>query len=155
MAQMSERAIIDDFLAQKRIAIVGVSRKSTEFANGLFRFMRDQGYDVVPVNPNAAELEGATAYPSVKAIPGSVDAALIMTPPRVTEAVVRDCAEAGIPRVWLHRAIGDGATSEAAIAFCRENGIDVVPGRCPYMFLGGFPHNLHGWILKITGNFPT
>lgn len=155
---MSEKALIDDFLAQKRIAVVGVSRSSEAFANSLFRDLRDQGYDVVPVNPNADDaLEGATAYPSVKDIPGGVDAALILVTPEATEQVVRDCAEAGIRRVWIQGIMGEDnlePAKQAGVALARQHNLDVIPGRCPYMFVGGTFHKLHGWFLKIINKYP-
>mgnify|MGYP005833580969 CR=1 FL=1 len=157
MADRSEKALIDDFLAQKRIAIVGVSRDKDELANALFRSLRDQGHEVVPVNPNAAELEGQPAYPNVKAIPGGADAALIMVSPSATEQAVRDCADAGVKRVWVYGIMGESslpAEKQAAVAFCREHGIDVIPGRCPYMFIGSFMHKAHGWFLKIVDKYP-
>jgi len=84
-----------------------------------------------------------------------VDAALLLTSPPATEAVVRDCVKAGIRRVWMHRASGKGAVSKEAVQFCREWGIQVIPGECPFMFFPnpGF-HGIHGFIRKITGSYP-
>ena len=150
---------IEDFLAQKRIAIVGLSRDEKHFSVMLFAEFRKRGYDVVPVNPNAQEILGHHCFAHLREIHPPVEAVLLMTSPTVTEAAVRECAEAGVKRVWLYRAgsIGDavGAVSEKAVEFCRDNGIDVVPGACPFMF---FPnnglHKVHGWLEKIAGGFP-
>jgi predicted CoA-binding protein len=79
-----------------------------------------------------------------------------MTSPEATETVVNDCAQAGIRRVWMHRAGGKGAVSQQAVQFCRERGIQVIPGQCPFMFLpdtAGF-HRFHGFVRKITGRYP-
>ncbi|MEE8347346.1 MAG: CoA-binding protein, partial [Dehalococcoidia bacterium] len=91
---------VDDFLAQKRIAVVGVSRSGREAANMVYRKLRGAGYQVFAVNPNADEVEGDTCFPNLTSIPGSVEAVVIATAPEVTESVVRDCAEQGISRVW-------------------------------------------------------
>ncbi len=148
--------IIEEFLACKRIAMVGVSRKQGDFTLTLFQELCRRGYDVIPVNPQASEILGRRCFARVQDIQPPADAALLMTPPEVTEIVVRDCAEAGIQRVWMHRASGQGAVSQNAVEFCRERGICVVPGQCPLMFLpqAGTIHRLHGLIRKATRRYP-
>lgn len=147
---------IEDFLAQKRIAMAGVSRDSANFSVALFDELCRRGYDVVPVNPNVAEVKGRRCFARVQDIQPPVDAALLMTAPNETEAVVNDCAEAHIPRIWMYRAAGKGAVSARAVEFCRQRGLQVVPGECPYMFLPGAAgiHRFHGFIRKITGGYP-
>lgn len=152
----STRQAIQDFLAQKRIALVGASRNPKDFNTCMFRDLREQGYDVVPVNPGAKEIDGVPCYESVQAIQPPVDAVLIMTRADAAATVVNDCQQAGIKRIWLYRASGKGAVSDAAIDFCKRNGITVVPGACPYMFLPktAWVHRLHGAFLKIFGAYP-
>ena len=150
------RTQIDDFLAQKRLALVGVSREAEDFSRRLFQELRERGYDVVPVNPAAAEIDGQRCFARVQDIAPAVDTALLLTSPEATDQVVQDCVEAGITRVWMHRGAGVGAVSDAAVKFCDEHGIQVVAGFCPYMFLpdAGFVHRLHGFAKKITGSYP-
>lgn len=145
------RELAEDFLAQKRLAMVGVSRQPQDFSRGLFRELCRRGYDVVPVNPEATEVEGRRCFARVQDIAPPVDGVLLLTPPRVTETVVRDCAETGIRRVWMHRGGGVGAVSEAAVKFCQERNIAVVAGWCPYMFLpqAAWFHRLHGWLRRL------
>lgn len=148
--------IIEDFLSQKRIALVGMSRDPKSFSALLFKELSSRGYDLVPVNPNVQEVLGRKCFARVQDIQPPVDAALLLTSPQVTDAVVRDCAECGIRRVWMHRAGGQGAVSENAIDFCREREIRVIPGECPLMFLpqiGGI-HGLHGFFRKLFGRYP-
>lgn len=147
---------IEDFLAQKRIAMVGVSRSPASFSVSVFKEFCQRGYDMVPVNPNTKELLGHKCFTRVQDIDPPVDAALLMTSPEATEKVVGDCAEAGVRRVWMHRAGGAGAVSDKAVLFCQEHNIRVVPGECPLMFLthSGWFHRLHGFIRKITGRYP-
>lgn len=154
--QKASLEMIDNFLSHKRIAMVGLSRERKEFSSMLFEEFRRRGYDVVPVNPGARELFGCRSFARVQDIQPPVEAVLLMTSPQVTEMVVKDCAEAGIQRVWMYRAGGPGAVSEAAIQFCREHGIEVIPGECPFMFWrnAGFGHRLHGFILKLIGRYP-
>lgn len=147
---------IEDFLAQKRIALIGVSRKPGSFSVPMFQELTRRGYDVVPVNPNIPEFQGRRCFARVQEIQPPVQAALLMTSPEVTDTVVRDCAEARIPRVWMHQGVGQGAVSPQAVEFCRERGIRVVPGQCALMFLpeSGAIHRLHGFIRKLTGRYP-
>ena len=152
----STRELIDVFLAHKRLAIVGVSRNERDFTRVMFRAFAERGYEVVPVNPRVAEIDGRACYRHLQEINPPVSAALIMTTPSETEAVVQDCVKAGIKLIWLYRAVGKGAVSENAISFCAEHSIEVIPGYCPYMFFpdAGFGHRLHGMILKLTGRYP-
>ena len=148
--------LIADFLAQKRIAMVGISRNPKDFSASLFQELCRRGYDVVPVNPNASEVLGNPCFAQVQDIQPKVDAVLLMTTPAVTDIVVADCVSAGVSIVWMYRAAGKGAVSEKAIAFCQEHGIRVIAGQCPFMFLEGGEaiHRLHGLFRKITGRYP-
>ena len=133
MATMKEAA--STFLANKRIAVTGVSRKPKEHgSNVVFKRLRDRGYDVFAVNPNADEVEGAPSYHDLKSIPGGVDAVVIATAPDKAEATMRECAELGIKQVWMHRSYGQGSVSDTATAYGRLHGITVIDGGCPLMF---------------------
>lgn len=148
---------IESFLAQKRIAMIGISHDARNFSVTLFDELTRRGYDVIPVNPHLPQIHGKTCYPRAQDIRPPVEGAILMTSPAVTEAVVRDCAEAGIKQVWMYSAgLGGGAVSPNAIKFCREHGIEVIPGECPYMFLPnvGFGHRIHRFVRKITGHYP-
>jgi uncharacterized protein len=123
------------FLARERIAVTGVSRTPKGHgANLVYQRLRDRGYQVFAVNPNAQQVEGDPSYPSVRSIPGGVEAVVIGTRPESAEATMRDCAELGIDQVWMHRLYGTGSVSEAAATYGREHGITVIDGGCPLMF---------------------
>jgi predicted CoA-binding protein len=147
---MSLREEIDGFLHEKRIAMAGVSTDPKHFSRTLFRDLQARGYQMVPVNPKTSEIEGQQCYPSVREIGPAPDAVLVMTPAAQTDVIARDCLAAGVKRMWMYRAVGAGAVSATAVRFCHDNGIHVVAGECPYMFLpdAGFPHNVHGWFRK-------
>ena len=149
-------ADVRDFLNQRRIAFVGVSRNPKDFSRMLFREMCNKGYDVIPVNPAATELEGRRCFRRIQEIDPPVEGALLMTRPQDTEGVVRDCVDAGIRRVWMHRGGGQGAVSKEAADLCHEKGIGLVEGYCPFMFLPGTPffHRIHGFLLKLAGGYP-
>ena len=128
--------VVGDFLAQRRLAVVGVSRRKFDFSRRLFRELRDLGYDVVPVNPQATQIEGRRCYARVSEIDPPVDAAVIITPPEETDAVVADCLAAGVLRVWLHHGrVGRGAVAPGALALGEAAGMTMIAGFCPFMFL--------------------
>lgn len=154
--QSASLATIEDFLAQKRIAMVGISRERRSDSALIFEELSRRGYDIVPVNPNLQEALGKRCFARVQDIQPPVLAALLMTSPEVTDTVVSDCAEAGIRRIWMYRGIGKGSVSSRAVAFCEERGIAVIPGECPFMFLPGTGgvHRFHGFMRKLTGHYP-
>lgn len=152
---ITTRGDVEDFLLQHRIAMVGISRDPKDFSRSLFREMRRCGYDMVPVNLFAEELEGEECFQSLCSVRPKVDAVLLMTPFWEAERVVHQCAEVGIARVWMYRAGKKGAATEKAIDYCRDHDIRVVEG-CPLMFIRGtsFPHHVHGFLLKLVGQYP-
>ena len=133
MLTMQEAA--SQFLANKRIAVTGVSRTAKNHgANTVFNRLRERGYDVFAVNPNADQVEGTHSYHDLKSIPGGVDAVVIATAPHNAEGTMRECDELGIKQVWMHRSYGPGSVSNTAAAYGREHGITVIDGGCPLMF---------------------
>lgn len=153
---MSSMAIIQDFLAQKRIAVVGVSHDPKDFSRGLLRAMRERGYEVVAINPELKLADDAPCFARLDEVHPPVDGVLVMTSPAITDQIVQECAKLGIPRVWMYRAGGEGAVSPQAIEYCEEHGIAVVPGECPYMFFAdsSWFHRVHGFIKWISGSYP-
>jgi predicted CoA-binding protein len=153
---MATKATIDLFLSDHRLAVVGVSRDGKDFSRAVFRAVLARGYDAVPVNPAGGEMEGRACARSVGAVRPPVEAALLLTPPAATSEVVKECADAGVRRVWMHRGGGRGAVSDDAVAFCREHGMEVVDGACPFMFLPrtGFLHGVHRLVLRLKGRLP-
>jgi uncharacterized protein len=133
MQSINEAA--EEFLASRRVAVTGVSRTpKTHGANNVYRRLRDRGYQVFAINPNTGQVEGDRCYHDLKSIPGGVDAVVIGTRPEIAEDTMRECAELGITRVWMHRGPGAGSVSAAATGYGREHGITVIDGGCPLMF---------------------
>jgi predicted CoA-binding protein len=153
-------ARVDDFLAQKRIAIAGVSRnKGTHPAGNLiYHRLKTTGHEVFAVNPHMQNFEGDRCYPDLRSIPGGVDGVVIITRPELTDRIVQDCVDAGVHRVWMHQSLGKGTSvSPAAVEYCRAHDISVIAGACPMMFGDGvdFGHTCMRWILKISRGLPT
>lgn len=153
---MSPLQRIQEFLGLKRFAFVGVSRQATDFSRSLYREFLQRGYQAVPVNPQVADVEGQRCFAHVKDIQPPVEGALLMTDAAAIDELVRECADAGITKVWLYRGVGTGSVSADAVRFCEAHGISVVPGECPFMFLPGsaIVHRFHGFVRKITGAYP-
>jgi uncharacterized protein len=145
-------ASVQEFMRQRTLAVVGVSRSGKKFANFAYRELRGKGYRLFPVNPAADTIEGDPCYPSLMRLPEAVDAALIIVPPAQAERVVRDAATAGIKRVWLQQ----GAESEAALKTCELYGITVVAGECVLMFAeqAAWFHRAHRFGRQLMGTLP-
>ena len=152
---------VHDFLAQKRIAVAGVSRSKSKHPVGnlIYKRLKSTGHDVFAVNPHMQTFEGDRCYPDVQSIPGGVGGVVIITRPEVTERIVHDCREAGVGRVWMHQSIAKGTTSVSpdAVDYCRRHDICVIAGGCPMMYGpdADFGHTCMRWILKLTGGLPT
>jgi uncharacterized protein len=149
----------NDFLAQKRIAVAGVSRDNSRHptANLIYHRLKKTGHEVFPVNPQMQTFEGDRCYPNLQAIPGGVDGVVIVTRPETTERIVHDCGDAGVRRVWMHQSIGKGSSvSKEAVEYCRQRDISVIAGGCPMMYGAGvdFGHTCMRWILRLTGGLP-
>lgn len=149
---MNSKKIVEEFLAQKKIAVVGVSRKKTKFGNAIYRELKQKGYTVFPINPNIKEYEGVICYPDLYSLPEKIDAVVINVPPEQTEKVVREANEIGITKVWLQQ----GSQSENAVKYCNENGIDCVSNECILMFAqpSAFIHRAHKWVWGVFGKLP-
>jgi hypothetical protein len=147
---------VDDFLSQKRIAVAGVSRDGAAVGNSIYKKLRDGGYKVYAINPNATEIEGDRCYPSLSALPEAVDGVVIATHPQVTAEVARECAAQGISRVWIHSSFGQGSYSDEAVEFCRAHDITVIPAGCPMMFCEpvDVAHKCFRWFFGMTGKIP-
>ena len=158
--------LVKDFLAQQRIAVVGVSRTREDAANLIYRKLRGAGYRVFAINPKTDIFEGDPCYPDLKSLPEPVEGVVIITRPAIAEQIVRQCVELGIPRVWMHCSLGTRpklgkklaatitSVSEEAVRLCRENNIAVIPGGCPMMFCEpvDFGHKCMRWSLRLLGS---
>ena len=151
-------AAIRDFLAQKRIAVAGVSREKggKHGGNIVYQRFKERGYEVFAVNPNADTVEGDPCYRSLAAIPGGVDAVVIATAPSVAPSVVAECKELGITRIWMHRSFAGGSVSKEAHELCRQSGIASIAGGCPLMYgpTSGGGHRFMKLFLGLFGQAP-
>lgn len=159
MAKIDE--LVQDFLTQKKIAVVGVSDKRETGCNLAYTKFKENGYRVFAVNPRINEFNGDPCYPDLKTIPEKPDAVFILTNPNVTDQIVQQCVDLGIKHVWMHcmmgtkpgLAAGMTSVSRGAVTVCRQNGIAVIPGSCPNQFLApDFGHAMMRGLWRLFGN---
>jgi predicted CoA-binding protein len=155
MNSMKEAA--SEFLGKKRVAVTGVSRRpQSHGSNVVYKRLRDRGYEVFAINPNADSVEGDRCYENLKSVPGGVEAVVIGTRPETADATMRECVELGIKHVWMHRGPGAGSVSRSATEYGREHDVTVIDGGCPCMFepTADFGHKVARLVLSATGNVP-
>ena len=144
------------FLAAKRVVVAGVSRDGRSPANAILRRLRDTGHEVIPVNPQAAEVEGLTCYRDIRAVPGPIDSVMVVTHPSVAADVARGAVEKGAAHIWFHRSFGSGSVSAEALAACRAAGVEPIVGGCPLMYCQPVDpgHRLFRWWLRWRHRIP-
>jgi predicted CoA-binding protein len=147
---MLQVGLIHQFLAEKTIAVVGVSRDGDLPANHIYKKLRENNYRVYPVNPNAETVEGDKCYRSIGSLPSKPDAVMLASTPRVSEEVVTECITSGIKNIWMHRGIGEGSYSSVAEKYCRDHNVEPITNGCPMMFVGKVDwfHKFFRWIKK-------
>lgn len=152
------RDAASEFLANKRVAVTGVSRRGQSHgSNVIYKRLRDRGYEVFAVNPNATQVEGDPCYQDLKSIPGGVDWVVIGTRPVTADATMRECEELGIKRVWMHQpSFGPGSVSPTAAQYGRQQGMTVIDGGCPCMFdpTADPGHKVLRVLGRLTGKVP-
>jgi predicted CoA-binding protein len=148
---VTTRSSVEQFLAQRSLGLVGVSRGGRKFGNTVLRELTKRGYRVSVVHPEAAEIDGVRCVPSVSALPEEVGGLVLVVPPGQTEKVVREATLRGVRHIWMQQ----GSESPAAIELCRGSGIDVVHGECVLMYAepAGI-HRFHHWLWKLLGKLP-
>ena len=147
---------IREFLGQKRIAVIGVSRNPKDFSRSLFKEFVARGYETVAVNPNATEVDGSQFCPRLADVRPAPDAVLLMTPQAITEDLMQDCAKAGVRHVWIYGYNGRSKVSPLSLSRLRIAGVNVINGECPFMFLNnsGGIHRFHGFVRKVFHSYP-
>ena len=146
-----------EFLAHRRVAVTGVSRTpGSHGSNVVYSRLKERGYDVFAVNPNAEQVEGDRCYPNLRSIPDGVEAVVIATRPERAQDTIRECEELGITQVWMHRSFGGGSVSKEAAQYGRDHGMTVIDGGCPLMFEPASDpgHRMMRWAFTVNGHVP-
>jgi len=150
---MSHQESVQEFLAQKRIAVSGLSRTQDSGSGAIYLKLSDNGYQVFALHPEAESLHGDPCYASLSAIPDGVDAVFIMNSPDVSEKIVDEALGLGIRHVWMHNnTLMPSSASPSATEKCRQAGVNVISVGCPMMFLEpDFFHSCMRWFIRATG----
>jgi len=149
------KAIIEKFVSDKNIALIGVSANKQKFGNALLHELTKKGYTVFPVHPMLGEVEGIKCFPDIKTLPENVTNLVVVVNSLATEQLIPQLKSSSIKRIWMHRGVGKGSGSAAAIESCKESGIEVVYGFCPMMFFNPSGiHSFHFWMRKKFGKIP-
>jgi predicted CoA-binding protein len=154
MNQLRER--VDAFMERSRIAFVGVSRDEKSFSRTLYREFAHRGYDLAPVNPAAEEIDGVPAFASLRDVDPPAEAALLMVPKESIKPAIEECADAGVPHVWVYGVGMPDEVSRRAKELAKERNVEIIAGYCPYMFFedAGVIHRFHAWIMRGIGALP-
>ncbi len=146
-----------EFLSHQRVAVTGVSRSPANHgSNVVYQRLKERGYEVYPVNPNAEEIDGDPCFPDLHAIPGGVEWVVVGTRPERAQATLEECADLGIKDVWMHRSFGGGSVSADAAAYGRSHGMTVIDGGCPLMFepTSDPGHKVIKWVCRANHHLP-
>jgi len=152
--------LVQDFLAQKKIAVVGVSDKRETGCNMAYKKFKESGYQVFPINPRLSTYDGAACYPDLRSVPEKPDAVFILANPKVTDQMVQQCVDLGVKHIWMHCMMGTKpglasnmtSVSQEAVEMCKANGIAVIPGSCPNQFLKpDFGHKMMRGLWRMFG----
>jgi predicted CoA-binding protein len=152
VAEMTHQERVQDFLGQKRIAVSGLSRSKDSGAGAIYLKLRNNGYQVFPLHPEAEALHGDQCYPNLGAIPDGVDAVFIMNSPDISGQIADEAVKLGIKHVWMHNnTLMPSSVSKEAVERCREANVNVIDVGCPMMFLEpDVFHKCMGWFLRVT-----
>ncbi len=147
---------IEKFLKHGTIAFVGVSRQEKDFSRLLFREFLKRGYQGIPVNPHAAQIDDRPCLAKISGTDKNVKAAMLLTAPQQTEAVVRECLRSGVSDIWIVNRKGYEALENGTKQQLKDSGVSLIAGECPFMFLedAAWIHRFHGWMKKMTGGYP-
>jgi hypothetical protein len=144
---------IKSFISKKNIAVVGVSSKGKGFGTAVYKHLKENNYNVFPVNINGGFYEQEKLFKDLYEINQPIEAVVTVVPPSETENVVRDAIKLGIKNIWMQQ----GSESKSAIEFCKQNNVNVVHGECILMFAEPVKsiHSFHRWLWKLIGKYPT
>lgn len=149
---MVSKQNIADFFAGGKIAVAGVSRDEKKFSTQAFKHLLVNGFDAVPVNPNADSIGGINCFPSAGAVPDDYRSLLIITPKGRTNGVLEDALGRGYDNIWIQQF----SDTPDALKAGRESGANFISKKCIFMFTEPVKgiHKFHRTIMGIFGRLP-
>lgn len=143
---------IQKFFAPRKIAIAGASRSTKKFGGSIFKELREKGFVLYPINPNADEIQGVKCYRSVDELPADVEHLFIVTPKEETESVAQAAIRKGMKMIWIQQK----SDTPEAVKIIEEAGIPLIYKRCIMMFADPVKsvHAFHRFFVKAFGSYP-
>ena len=140
-----------DFLNCKRIALYGISKTETKFGNSIYRELKARGYSVFPMHTDLDKFDGDNCYRSLTDISPQVDGVFINVKPEKVIGILQEVNKTGIKKVWLQQ----GAESEDALKFAKENELALSTNGCILMYLEPVSglHSFHRWIWRLVKKY--
>jgi predicted CoA-binding protein len=143
---------INDFLSVKEMAIAGASRNKKKFGGMVFQELKEKGYKLYPVNPNAETIDEIQCYKTVSELPSAATNLYIVTPKANTAQIIKEAISKGIQNIWIQQQ----SDSSEALELAKANGINLIYGECIIMFISPKQsfHKIHRFIRNIFGGMP-
>jgi uncharacterized protein len=147
---------IYDFLSKRRLAMIGLSRNEKDFSRVLFAEFQDRGYEMIGVHPEPDKFTGFKVFSSVNEIGSQVEGAILMTPGKLNDGLIRECLDTGLDQIWVYGVSGSVYANRELVNECRERSVNFVSSHCPFMFFpgAGFIHRFHAGVLKLISRYP-
>ncbi len=142
---------VKEFVQNKRLAIVGVSRSGQKFGNIAFKELKTRGYDVFAVHPEVQEIAGEKCYPNLSALKGQIDGVVVCVPPSQGMQVLQEAANCGMNQVWIQQQ----ADSPELLAAGEKLGLNIVSGKCILMYAPPVKsfHAWHKGFMQLIGKY--
>ncbi|MBN2890529.1 MAG: CoA-binding protein [Bacteroidales bacterium] len=149
---MTKLSSITEFLAPKKMALIGFSRNPQKTSRAIYKELSQKGFEFYPVNPNSDEIDGIKCYKSISELPTDVDRAYIVTPKVETKKVLEELYEKGIKKAWIHIS----TDTPEAVEYANKNDFELIYKRCVFMFAEPVTsvHSFHRFFVKLFGKYP-
>ena len=119
-------AEIKNFLTLKKVAVIGMSRTESKAAHFVPKYLSENGFDIIPINPNSNEILNRKCYKEITEVDGEIDIVDVFRPSEDVLPFVKEAIKKNPKVIWLQ----EGIHNKEAENLAREHGIDVVFNRC-------------------------
>ena len=107
-------------------AVIGASNSPDKYGYKVLKDLKEKGFNVVPINPKEKKILGLNVYANVNQVQQSIDVAIFIVPPNITERILEEIEQKGIRKIWMQ----PGSESEKAIKYCKEHNIECAHDVC-------------------------
>lgn len=144
--------VIQQFLAPKKLAVAGASRNPKKFGGTIIKELKERGFDLYPINPNAEEIQELKCYKSVTELPDDVKNLLVVTPKASTPDIAKLAVKKKMKMVWIQQM----SDTPEAVQIIKDAQISLIHKKCILMFAEPVkgPHSFHRFLVKVFGRYP-